>query len=156
MDKIKQIIALVAVLFSITACRSSKKVAESTVITDTTIVERTVTEHSVSVLSPRDTSTFKVPVIAIKDGYKAEKKGSKNARAILTVKDDTMSVECECDSQRIIGKYLSENKIITNKTNKVITRHVPVKYVPWWVKTLAWVGAVTTLYFIGRLIKKIA
>ncbi len=157
MARIKQIFALVAVLFtiSITACRSSKIVAETTETTDTTIIERTVTEHSVPVLSPRDTTFIELPIVMVKNGFKAEKKGSKNAKATIQVKDDTLHFDCECDSQQIIGKYLSENKTITNKTNTVTIRYVPVKYVPKGVKVLAWIGGVALLISIGWFLKKI-
>lgn len=136
------------VLLTATACRSSKPVATSTVITDSTTVERTTSERDTTITASADTANVTIPLEQLKDSFKAEVKGKQQARAKVTVKANKLHVECQCDTMAINAKLRDTYEQILRNTHRTDTVIVPVKFIPKWVKILAWIGGLWIAAFV--------
>jgi predicted component of type VI protein secretion system len=175
------VLAIFVAWLCITSCKSTKPlVSNSDSVSKTTLI----LERDTNVVAPADSAslTFSVAdlikasnatVSTSKAGntvveYASNSKQavvlgtvrSRQASIIATLKNGQLQVGCKCDTLAIIAKikdkYQSKERTIT----KTITLPpVQIKYIPWYVTALAWVGgigilALVIMWLIGRYLPK--
>lgn len=103
---------------------------------------------------PGDTSYIRIPITQLT----GEPVSVKTGRATATVKKigESIEVMCKCDEyKKLIGlmeKHINtlHHKIETSEE----TRTEFEKYVPWYIKVLAWIGGVFLVLIVGRIALK--
>lgn len=151
---------LLLILFSLllfAGCKSHKP----------TVSERIVIKDSISSVSriiPRDT-LITVPKDSIKVSVKLSRltekpqdfisKSGKN-KAKISLTGDDLEVECIFEELKLqiklLDKELQVEKYKFENSQKVT--EVPIPYIPWYVKTLAWIGGIFLgLFIIGTIYK---
>ncbi|AIM38088.1 hypothetical protein KO02_16400 [Sphingobacterium sp. ML3W] len=124
-------------------------------IHDTVTVTKTVTERDTVFITKVANTNFKVDLKDLKEGFKSGSQ-NKNAIAGIKVSDGKLEVDCTCDSLSIYAKIRDQ---ITEKDRQRIdtktilkTEHVP--YIPWYIKSLAWIGGIGIVIIVGRVLLK--
>ncbi len=149
-----KILFFLIILFSVASCCSRKPISASKTIHDTIRVSEFVkVRDTVFVTKPTGTS-IDIPVSKI-----TEIKNpiiSKKDNSTLTVRreKDTVFIDCDCDSIKL--KAQIRDKIINKDRirSEVELREVPVKFIPWYIKILAWIGGIFIVVIIGVMIGK--
>lgn len=143
-------------------CKSVHPVLEtSTEIKDSTYVTESTAVQDTTLYSPSDSvatafdcdSLYKA---SLKWGQTPFKVNSKSASLYFeSAPGGRLAVRCVCDSAAIEAKLrhriTREVHTRTEKKNAV----TPVKFIPDWVKWLAWVGGAAIVFFIARIAIKI-
>lgn len=155
----RTLLVLIILLISV-SCSRKAVLQESVVVRDTTYVETKVMERDtvilimdsgVSVTLPKNLPDDFNKIPESKNG-KIEKKDGQ-ARLVITDIQDSLLVDCNCDTLDIKAKlydtFQKENRKI--QTEKTITQRV--RFIPKWVKVLAWSGVVFYVFIGVRMFK---
>tara|TARA_R100001369_G_scaffold58031_3_gene84849 strand:- start:417 stop:896 length:480 start_codon:yes stop_codon:yes gene_type:complete len=132
---------LVLVLLTLVGCRTVKPTKETVrTVKDSTITEVTYQKRDTTIIIPGDTLKVRVPFTEITKEPFIKKSG--RSTAIITRKGDSIDVECITEEllQRfeIVDKMIKELRLIQESEKQRI--EIPVRYIPWWIEILAWIG----------------
>lgn len=155
----RTLLVLIILLISV-SCSRKAVLQESVVVRDTTYVETKVMERDtvilimdsgVSVTLPKNLPDDFNKIPESKNGKIKKKDGQ--ARLVITDIQDSLLVDCNCDTLDIKAKlydtFQKENRKI--QTEKTITQRV--RFIPKWVKVLAWSGVVFYVFIGVRMFK---
>lgn len=143
--------ALAALLLS--SCASLRPVKE-TVIYDTVRVDNQVVIRDTIIKSVRATvtDTFEVPCPEMNLNISRQ---SGHAKLRVNITGGQGSAECICDSTEIRAQIRDHYEKIYHARGEKKTRIITKKYVPKWIKFLAWSGAIFYLLLLIIIIWKI-
>lgn len=163
----KKLLTILIMIALISSCH--RKLITSSEKTTETNTSVTVTKDSTSIQDtivqvPADSSEIQIPVTINAQGeITMPKTVVKNTRSVLTaqVLKGILTGKCVCKEleltvqyqQRTIEKLTKENQLKQKENIQVQT--IEVKFIPTWVKILAWIGATMSLLFIGIIAFKI-
>lgn len=116
--------------------QSNQKVTDSSWTKVRTVARDTV------IIVPGDTTRLSIPVYEITERPITKTIG--RATATVSRSGNNIEVSCECAEFK---KKIELLETIIEKQQKIIDQQieitsVPVKYVPWYTQTLAWIGGV--------------
>jgi hypothetical protein len=142
------------------SCGAKKPVTNSTtIIKDSTVTETTYRKRDTTITIPGDTLKVKIPFYQLTPEPQTFKSGSQQAKVSLS-ETDQLTIECITEEVNKILQLIDTFKTHLNTFQN--TREVEitklVKYVPWYVNFLAWVGggflAAIILLIIFKFISK--
>lgn len=134
-------------------CKSVQSPRETTTETvkDSTVTTVRYVEKDTLITVPGDTLKFSLPIYELSETPIERSTGRTTAR--ISLKDDQLTVECLTEELRKMITY--QNSIIETlreiNRNKEKTVEVPVEFVPWYTKTLAWIGGISLALIVGLL-----
>lgn len=163
------LVGLIIAACALTACKSTKAViSNSDSITNST--KQVLRDTSIK--APADSAKLNIPVAKILEAVKEQAKSpdkpinvplgnskSKQAAVKATIQDGNLKVDCMCDElelmAHIVDTYNSSRQV---KTQTITLPPVHIKYIPWYVSVLAWVGGIgiasaVLAYLINRFFK---
>lgn len=130
--------------FLLASCGSvqeSTKTQET--VSDSTSVNVKEVKRDTVIEVPGDTTKVSIPVFDLDE--KPQHFESNTKRSSLTIRkvNDTLDIDCKCERYKeqiqLLDKIIKrQRKIITTKKTE---KSVPVKFTPWYMKALGWVGA---------------
>ena len=138
----------------ILGCGSKRPIVNTVNTFDSTYVEKFVKIRDTIVKIP----SSKVGVVADAKDLNEEpiKRSNGNSTVELYKKNDSIFANASCDSLELQLK-LKDSLISTyrlRETDTTITLPpVEIKYIPWLIKILAWIGGLSLLYFGFRLFR---
>jgi len=146
-------IVFIISLFLLIGCSGSKRMITNTVSTlDSTHVERSVKLRDTIIKVP----SYKVGVFEYQDrlSEKPIKKSNGNASVELYKKNEIVYANASCDSLELQIKLKdslikSYRELITDKQTTLPP--VAVKYIPWIIKILAWIGGIALLLIVIKV-----
>jgi hypothetical protein len=145
-------LAVFAVWLCITSCKSKKALVSNS--DSVSMTSKQVVRDS-AIKAPADSAKLSVPVNKVLQAISVSKlnkdttvllgsASSKQANAKATIKDGNLKVECMCDElellAHIIDTYTSKAQV---KTQTITLPPVQIKYIPWYITVLAWVGGIS-------------
>lgn len=128
---------------------TSSKVTSDSIITDRYVIERDTTLKTPSALVG-----LKIPLTTIKEGFKPVENSKKQSKVSAKVENGNLVVDCKCDSLEIAAKIRDTYESALRKTTTVETITQEVRYVPWYIKLLAWIGAFALTGLVVLLARK--
>lgn len=150
---------LLAWIFCLTSCVTSSKCADKFPCKtgDTTTLIKEV--EKIKIVKEKDTviETQKVieyitikEIEALPKGKRFVKQSNDGNTEIGITKDSLGNLTIDCGKKDIIIKKLTEQvqTLEKEKNSTIKTKQeapIVIKYIPWWVEFLAWVGAVSLL-----------
>ena len=157
---IQAIVAAVCVamlVLMLQACRTPQPIVQTEV--KEVLVERTITDTIVTIAP--DSASIKALLECDSAGNvlikELEEVQGKNVSLALALKNSnkgkpigTLSVDCKQDSLQILVDKYKEELIQASKNLQEKT--IEVKYIPSFVKWLAWIGAASVLYVLVRIV----
>ena len=117
------------------------QVKDSVVVTERTeVVFDTIT-------IPEDSATIKALIRTLDERPRTVSSNNGRASVTLSRKRDTIYATANCElEERIVELENIMTEILhTKQRTEVITREVEVEYVPWYYRTLAWLGGIVLL-----------
>lgn len=155
-----RIFLFLTVLFILTGC--SKKITPTNSQSEVIQLESdTWTQQRDTVIkTPAAEASINVPLKDISSALKADSVVNRNATVKFFIIDRESSkpflqIDCKCDTLSIIAKLKDNYRRDYQKVTITNTIVKPVKYTPWFVKILAWVGGITLATLIVITILKI-
>lgn len=147
-------ISILLALF-VTACSPCKNVGSVvTTIKDSTVVKTEIKYKDTTVYTPVDSASIMAMVKCPPSGVintPVFTQKSKQATVVAQILNNILVAKCKCDSLEILLQQ--KETIISSYRLQAMTRAevkvVREKYVPLWVKILAWIGAILSLSGIG-------
>ena len=135
--------SLVLVLVFLGSCRAVKSSRETVrTVKDSTFTEVTYKKRDTTIIIPGDTLKVKVPITEITK----EPVTRTNGRNTVIIRREGNDLDIECLNEEMEQRFeLLEKWIKENKTKTVqvqTTTEIPVRYIPGFVKTLAWIGGI--------------
>ncbi len=152
----KGIVLLCSVACLVVGCRTAAPIIQTHTVSDTVWVEtQTVIRDTVLTAPASRVQSDIAYTKLLNQALNGFEKQFKNARLTVKTIRDTVRITCDCDSIALEAKL--RNKIIRemHKTQIKTTEQVPVRYVPKWIKILAWVGGIAVLMLLIGIILKI-
>lgn len=143
------------VFVGLTGCKSTRPVERTnTTVKDSTWVETTYHKRDTVIFVPGDTTRIRVPVTEITKVPIRQTNG--RTTAIVKRVGDNIDVQCVTDALQEKLEWL-ETIVKKNSVKERIvetTVEVPVRYTPWHVKILSWVGGIALLVIGGFVVIK--
>jgi len=117
---------------------------------DSTYTERFSVPRDTVIKIPGDSVSIALPAVILNaDSIPFKPVVKRSGRATLTVKvnkDKVLNIGCNCDSAAIAAKVLDTYIQTHRQQTKTVTITLPPeKYIPLFVKTLAWTGGIFLL-----------
>jgi hypothetical protein len=153
LNDILLILACIILAWLITACKTPQPIVQTEV--KEVVIEREVRDTIVNIAP--DSASIKALLecdsagnVLIKELEEAQGKNVKlQAQLKNTNKGTAIVIDCKQDSlERVIAL---QNEKISELNNNKQTETIEVKYIPSFVKWLAWVGAAAILYVLIRV-----
>ena len=118
-------------------------------------IERIVMRDTVVLVAP-DSLRLAVRLADLKENAPAYARSeSGRMRVKIERVADTLVVDCAEQTQAIRLALADKVKEIRRLRHSRTTTEIPVPYVPWWVKALAWVGGISiALLVLNGMIKR--
>ena len=140
------------VVLAVAGCRTVRPVAETIeTVKDSTVTTVRYVMKDTIIRIPGDSIKFTVPYYTLSEIPIERKAGRATAR--ISAQDENITVECLVEEYEKVITY--QNEIIETlreiNRNKQTTIKEPVPFVPWYTKTLAWIGGVATVLIIGSI-----
>ncbi|MEZ7494507.1 hypothetical protein QO206_03355 [Leeuwenhoekiella aequorea] len=140
-------LALVLIILSAGGCKSKATLTETTTIRDSTVTTIKVTPRDTVIRVAGDSLQLKVSLAKLRENlYITETRN--RVTASVGLQGDELTVDCKIDSL-LVELELRDTIITTLRERlekKATVKEVPVKYVPWYIKILAWIGGLTVVY----------
>lgn len=155
MQKFKILLVCCGVL-SLVGCKVLCPPAERIVIHDST--QTVVRIHDTILYSAPASVTGEIALgdLIIKENFKPVRKTYKHATLLQKVVNDTLVSTCLCDTAAIRAQYRETiTTRLRSEFSKVVLPPVEVKFIPKWVKWLAWIGGFWIVIAIGWLILRV-
>lgn len=144
-------------IFSTAGCRLLRPAPEK-IVHDNVTNTITRTERDTVLVTKKATVTMTVQLPCPEAGKTFDPLIKKNVNALLklAVIGNTLTADCECDTVALKAKLYDTFQKSSHIRTETSTRTVEVKYVPGWVKFLAWSGGIFwPLFLLGVYIKYI-
>lgn len=150
---------IIAVVFlaSLIGCKSNRPtVTKNRVVKDSVSVTTSIVPRDTIVVVPRDSVNVRVSLkeLGIEPTVATSKSG--DVKATIRRIEDTIIVDCDVKELEMKLQLL-DKEIEKLKSTKIVdteTKYVPERYVPWWVKILAWAGGIAIVYFALKTVIK--
>lgn len=110
-----------------------------------TIVQ--VLTRDTSIIAPPAAAQMQIKLDRVHEDMKPISVVDKQAKIKLSITNrGELLAECECDTLAIQASINDTNTL--TKSESVITKYVTeeIRFIPWYVSILAWVGGLTMLY----------
>lgn len=150
-------LTFIFILILLVGCKSNRPTVEkSRIVKDSTSTVIRIVPRDTIVPVPGDSVRVQVPLkdLGIVPVTGISKSG--NLKASVSRVNDQIIVDCDVKELELKLQLL--DKEIQILKSKLITEaeriEVPVKFVPWWVKTLAWAGGILIALIVLKLILK--
>lgn len=118
-------------------------------------IERIVPRDTL-IIVPSDSLKMRVSLIDLKENtpvYATSKSGKMEVKVVREA--DTLIVDCAEQNRELWIALADKVKEIRRLRKHTNTIEIPVVFVPWWVKVLAWTGGLAiVLLAIGGIMKK--
>jgi hypothetical protein len=159
------LLALVSLVLVLASCGSTKPLIPA-VVDSVSSVTKTV-ERDTNIKVPASGTSFRVSMDKLFGAIKLDYQNShpvagtnqllpavpkqpvplgsqqnKQATASASIVDGQLQIDCKCDSMEIAAKLL-DKYLQTNRTRTITLPPKEVKYIPWYVKALAWLGGIS-------------
>ena len=140
------IILLLLIIFA-ASCGGQKtaSVEQHTTVKDSTVVTFKPVDTIITV--PEEKVRIEVPVSELNE-VPLVKKGERTTLSISMI-GEVLSAECKAEQLerkiQLMEKTIARLRSTTTDRTETIIQEV--KYVPWYIKTLAWIGGITLLVF---------
>ncbi|MGY5253293.1 hypothetical protein [Sphingobacterium spiritivorum] len=141
----------------ITGCKSSRQVPATTAIIqqDTIRVTSTIRIRDTILVTQPAKASMDIQVEDLKEGF-VLKNSSRNATVSARVTSGKLNMDCICDSLSIYAQL--RDKMIQTDTQRrlTITKTVSkeIKFIPWYIRVLAWLGGISLIIIVGRILLK--
>lgn len=125
------------------SCRSLQPSRETVeTVKDSTVTTVRYVAKDTLITVPGDTLKFSIPFYQLSETPTERTNGRTTAR--VSLQNDQLTVECLTEQYEQLIAYQSEVIETLREINrsKQETIQVPVKFVPWHIKTLAWIGGI--------------
>lgn len=154
-----KLIFFIVIVLSMVGCGSTLPTTQTiSTVKDSTWTETRYVKKDTTITIPGDTTIIRIPVTQISETPIIRKSGRSSA-SIKRVGDELeITAICEQYEKNIelLETQIKQLQKIVELTEKKTT--IPVKYVPWYTKILAWIGGVaisSVLLFVGyKLLKR--
>lgn len=151
-------LTLIAIVVSLAACGSGKNRSTkhtTTVLKDSTVTEIRYQKRDTLITIPGDTLRVTIPYSEI---TKEGKKITQGNQTVSIAKDNAGNVVVDCITAEIQRLLQLQDQIITTlrkiESDTKETTIVPQRYVPFYIKALAWMGGIFIfLIGIGLILK---
>ncbi|MBK5213367.1 MAG: hypothetical protein JJE55_06880 [Flavobacteriaceae bacterium] len=140
------LITIAIVCLTLGSCGTGRLSKETIhTVKDSTVTEVTYHKHDTVIVIPGDTTRITVPISEItKEPIKR-----KNGRTTAIITRDGDNVNVECITEELQQRLELFDKVIqqlrTIQESEKTTIEVPVKFVPWTTKILAWIGGIALI-----------
>ncbi|MBK5213632.1 MAG: hypothetical protein JJE55_08240 [Flavobacteriaceae bacterium] len=122
---------------------------------DSTWTEVKYHKKDTTITIPGDVSYISLPISEITEN--PVKKSSGRSTATVSRSGDNIQVQCECAEFKQTISYLETEithlREIIDLQKQIST--VPVQFVPWYIKTLAWIGGAALVGVVFLIAKKL-
>lgn len=149
-------IALVVLLTA--SCGSNKPtvISDKTVVRDSISTVSTIIPRDTIVAVPKDSLSIVVPIKEITETPKEYKSETGRSKARVSRTNENINIDCVFEELELKLRLLDTQLEIFKQQSKVrtITQQIDVPFTPWWVKILAWIGAVFLALLAGTTIFK--
>lgn len=153
------VIGFLVIVMGMVGCGNMRPTTQTnTTVKDSTWTETRYVKRDTTITIPGDTTFIRIPITEITETPIVRNSGRSSAKIKKVGNDLEITAICEQYVQNIelLETQIKQLQKIVELTEKKTT--IPVKYVPWTVKILAWIGAVCLgagFVFIGfKLLKK--
>lgn len=138
------ILSMMAVLT--VGCKHTAPTVQTVTVHDTTYTETRIVERDTVLLAPASQVDVSMQVDQLLNAASNRfEKQIKNAKLSIVRVNDTINIGCECDTLALAAKIRDR---YINRWRKTLTsevKTVPEKFVPGYVKILAWIGGGVSL-----------
>jgi len=155
---LKNLIFIICALFLLVSCGTQKpQLKKETYIKDSISVEKQTVWKDTTITVPADSLRIKVKLeeLSIKPIRAVSESG--NMAAEISKVNDDLIVDCKVDE--LVKQVQLLETTIKQLTSRFEadkeTVEVPVKFIPWYVEILAWVGGIgllVVIIYVGSLI----
>ena len=151
--------AAAAVMFMMITASSCKIRKQYITVHDTVKITEKVIIRDTVLIAPAAKATLKIPLKSLmsndqKNPFKTSVK-NKQAGLNASVDNDTLNVECGCDTVALIAKlrdkYIEKER---NRTKTITPEPEKIPFIPWYVGLLASIGGVALIALLIALIIK--
>lgn len=146
---------------SISACSRKIVSVQSEVVHDTLTVTKTIVERDTIIQVPGSSIAYQLPIPIPKmfTGVEGAKNGiiakqEKQASLKITYSDHQIRIDCGCDTVQLKAKLFDTFQKEARKTVVEKTIVHQQRFVPKWVKVLAWSGSIFYLLLLIGLLRK--
>ena len=142
---------LILILVFVIGCKSQhSSTVEKTTVTDSTVVKFTPVDTTLTF--PADS----VRIVTKVNELSATPIIKKGERATLSISRIGEIITADCRAEELEAKIRLLNKEVERfrqiEKDRKETIIVPEKFVPWYIKMLAWIGGISSLYAIIRIV----
>ncbi|UAB84979.1 hypothetical protein INR75_02815 [Zunongwangia sp. SCSIO 43204] len=151
----KTILYILIAFLIIGCCGSKRPIVESVSTIDSTTVTKSVRLRDTIVRTPYYKIGVFKPIKDLVNSKDPITSNKGNATVSLWAENDTIYATAECDSLEI---QLQLRDSIINTLHQRLTEKnsvQPVKYIPWTVKALAWIGGIAVFITVAFVAYKI-
>ncbi|HIB37976.1 hypothetical protein [Mesonia sp.] len=153
MKKLFYITLLFLILSICISCGSKKKVTDTTTVKDSISTVTKIVPRDTLINLPGDSLNVKIPFYKLTEKPTLFSSEKGNIQGSVSRTGDTLIIDCFTDELQlqleILDKIIESNRTLSTTTNT--TEVIPEKYVPWWIKALAFVGGLVVIYILGLL-----
>ena len=126
-----------------------------TTVKDSTVTEVTYRKRDTTITIPGDTLKVKVPFYQLTPEPQTFQ--GKNQKAVVSLStNDELLIDCITQEVDRLFQLTDELKttLKTLETTKTETIIVPERYVPWYIKILAWLGGIAFVSIAAVIVTK--
>ena len=143
-----------------TAC--ARKVVPTVVVHDTISHTEVITRHDTAIFTKADSAYYYALIECEKNSagnfvpviHNQNVTPGKTIHINSTMNGNALTINCKTDSLTNVITILQ--KTISDFRKQTNTVTVEVKYIPWWVKILSWIGGVASLIGLVFVVWKLA
>lgn len=137
-------IMIIAWMAGFTSCRTPASISETRVARDTVYFHSETKTRDTVIIAPASQVDVSMQVEAILNkSLKGFEKQFKNATLRIDRFEDSLRIVCECDTLAIQAQLRDKYEREYRQSEITITREIPVRYVPKWVRIFAWIGGIS-------------
>lgn len=131
-------------------CKHTAPIVQTRTVTDTVYTQVETVVRDTVLMAPAAKVDVELQVEAfLKESLKGFEKQFKNATLKVGRINDTIRIECACDTLAIKAQLRDRYAKEWRKTEIKDVKEVPVKYIPAWIKYLAWLGGAVCVIILG-------
>lgn len=149
------VVFFIMIVLALTGCRTVHPVAETVrTVKDSTWTEVKFHKKDTTITIPGAVTVITIPIEDIT--ATPVRKSSGRATVSVSRSGDNIECECECAEEHhrieLLEKEISHLQKIVELQKETRTEYE--KYVPWYIKVLAWIGGVFLVLIVGRIALK--
>lgn len=153
------LLGIVCLIMLLTSCgnrRAISKLQPTSIerITDSVyVLEKIVPRDTLITIAP-DSVQLRVLLSDLPENKPVAVKSHSGMEVQIVRVADTLIVDCATQTRELWIALADKVKLIKQLKKQSKTIYVPTKFIPWWVKALAWTGGIAiALLAIGRIVK---